>query len=62
MLSEPDEICVAAALHFLVLKTHRMSPVEFVFEVPEETARHRGRGTNQEIANFQRRGESGGVF
>ena len=36
--------------------------MEFVFEVPEETARHRGRGTNQEIANFQRRGESGGVF
>lgn len=38
-------------------------PVDFLFRVPEELgSRRRGRGRNEEIARFQHRGESGGIF
>ena len=36
--------------------------VDFVFRVPEASQSRRGRGRNHEIANFNRKGESGGIF
>ena len=39
-----------------------LASVDFVFRVPNEVAPRRGRGSNQELASFQRRGESGGIF
>jgi hypothetical protein len=39
------------------------TPVDFLFRVPEDLGgRRRGRGRNEEIARFQHRGESGGIF
>ena len=38
------------------------TPVDFLFEVPEQVAMRRGRGTNHEIARQHHRGESGGIF
>eukprot|EP01047_Picozoa_sp_COSAG01_P028041 COSAG01_NODE_1871_length_9009_cov_5.036139_7_plen_67_part_00 len=37
--------------------------IDFVFYVPEAGGRgRRGRGRNHEIANFNLKGESGGIF